>query len=65
MLAACIYNLKKPDFKNVNRSEHGKGSDNKQDVVEVIGNNCYIPTSGFCSVKCNKHLTGKDFRQKT
>ena len=45
------YKLKTLEIKNVNRSEYGKITDYKQDIVEVIGKNCYIPTSGYCFKK--------------
>ena len=47
-----LYKLNTPEFKKVNRSKYGRGTDFKQDIVEYIGNNCYIPTSGNCFIKC-------------
>ena len=44
----------------VNRSQYGRGTDFKQDFVDFIGNNCYIPTSGNCFIECNNYLTRND-----
>ena len=49
-----------PVFNLVNRSRFGKGSDFKRDFVEVIGDNCYIPTSKKCFIKCISFLTGRN-----
>ena len=40
-----LYKLNTLEFKKANRSPYGRGTDFKQDIVEYIGNNCYIPTS--------------------
>ena len=56
-----LYKLNKPEFEKVNKSQYGTGTDFEQDIVECIGNNCYIPTSGNCFIKCIKYLTGKDY----
>ena len=56
-----LYKLNTPEFKKVNRSQYGTGTDFKQDIVEYIGNNCYIPTSGNCFIKCINYFTKKDY----
>ena len=43
-----LYKLNKPDCKKVNRSQDLRGTDFNQDIVEYIGNNCYIPRSANC-----------------
>ena len=58
-----LYKLNTPDFKKVNRSQYGRGTDFKQDIVEYIGNNCYIPTSGNCFIKCIKYFPEKDYTE--
>ena len=59
-----FHNLNTPDFKKVNRSQCGRGTDFKQDIVEYIGNNCYIPTSGKCFIKCINYFTRKDYTEE-
>ena len=59
-----LYKLNTPEFKKINRSQYGRGTDFKQDIVEFIGNNCYIPTSGNCFIKCLKYFTKKDYTQE-
>ena len=59
-----LYKLNTPEFKKVNRSQYGRGTDFKQDIVEYIGNNCYIPTSGNCFIKCINHFLKKDYTEK-
>jgi len=55
-----LYILNTLEFKRVNRSQYGRGTGFKQDIVEYIGNICYTSTSGNCFIKFNNHLTGKD-----
>ena len=59
-----LYKLNTPEFKKVNRSQYGIGTDIKQDIVEYIGNNCYIPTSGNCFIKCINYVTKKDYTEE-
>ena len=58
-----VYKLITTQFARVNRSQYGRGTDFKQDIVEYIGNNCYSPTSGNCFIKCNKYFTKKDYTE--
>ena len=48
----------------MNRSQNGKGTYFKQDIDEYIGNNCYIPTSGNCFIKCINFFTKKDYTEE-
>ena len=50
-----------PQFIKVNRSEYGKDTEFDNDIAELTGNKCYIPTSGNGFKKCNKYLTGRDY----
>ena len=59
-----MYKLNTSEFKKVNRSQYGRGTDFKQDIVEYIGNKCYIPTSGNCFIKCINYFTKKDYREE-
>ena len=48
-------------FKNVKRSAYGKGGTNyMQEIVEYHGQNCYIPTSRMCFIKCINYFTKKN-----
>ena len=58
-----LYELSTPDFIKVNRFQFGSGTEFKKDIVEKIGNNCYIPTSGNCFMECINRLTGKDYTE--
>ena len=64
ILTGWLYKLNTPEFKKVNRSQYGRGTDFKQDIVEYIGNNCYIPTSGNCFIKCINYFTKKDYTEE-
>ena len=33
-------------------------------IIEYRGNNCYIPTKGYCFNKCVKYLTGQYYKQQ-
>ena len=58
-----LYKLNTPEFNRVKRAQIGRGTDFKQYIVEYIGYNCYIPTSGNGFIKCIIHLTGKDYTE--
>ena len=58
-----LYKLDTPEFKKVNRSQYGRGTDFKQDFVEYIGDNCYIPTSGNCFINCINYFTKKEYTE--
>ena len=59
-----VYKINTPKFNKVNRSEYGIGCDFKHKSFEHRGNKCFIPTKGYCFVKCIKFLTGKDFKEQ-
>ena len=59
-----IYKLNTPQFIKVNRSQYGNGCSFDKIIVEYRGNNCYIPTKGYCFVKCINYLTGQDYKQE-
>ena len=56
-----LYELNTLEPNKVNRSQYCRGTNFKQDIVEYTGNNCYIPTSGNCFIKCGNHPTGRDY----
>ena len=58
-----IYKINTPQFIKVNRSQYGNGCDFKHEIIEYQGNNCFIPTKGYCFVKCINYLTGQDYKQ--
>ena len=58
-----LYKLNTPELRKLNRSQYGRGTDFKQDIVEYVGNNCYIPTSGNCFIKCINYFTKKDYTE--
>ena len=47
-----IYKLNTPQFNVVKRRAYGKCSNYMQAIVQNYGQNCYIPTSGTCFIKC-------------
>ena len=59
-----IYKLDTPIFNKVNRSQYGNGCDFKHEIIEYRGNNCFIPSKGYCFVKCINFLTGQDYKQQ-
>ena len=64
IITGWFYKKNTPEFKKINRSQYGRGTDFKQDIVEYIGNNCYIPTSGNCFIKCITSFTKKDYTEE-
>ena len=59
-----IYKLDTSQFNKVNRSQYGNGCDFKHEIIEYRGNKCFIPTKGFCFVKCINFLTGEDYNEQ-
>ena len=53
-----IYKISTPQFNLVNRSQYGNGFSFDKIIVEYRGINCFIPTKGYCFVKCIKYLAG-------
>ena len=58
-----VYNLNTPHFKVVKRSAYGRGNNYMQEIVEYHGQNCYIPTSGMCFIKCINYFSKKDYTE--
>ena len=52
-----IYKINTPQFNKVKRSQYGNGCNFDKIIVEYQGNNCFIPTKGYCFVKCMNFLT--------
>ena len=59
-----VYKLDTPQFNKVNKSQYGNGCDFKHEIIEYRGNNCFIPTKGYCFNTCIKLLTGEDYEQQ-
>ena len=59
-----VYNINTPQFNKVNRSQYGKGTELKQDIVECIGKNCLNPARGNCFIKCKIYCTNKDYTEE-
>ena len=59
-----IYKINTPQFKKVNRSQFGNGCSFDKIIFQYCGNNCFIPTKGYCFVKCMNYLTGQDYKQQ-
>ena len=59
-----VYKLNTLKFNKVNRSQYGNGCSFDKIIVEYRGNNCYIPTKGYCFVKCNNFITGQDYKEQ-
>ena len=59
-----IYKLNTPQFNKNNRSQYGNGCSFDKIIIEYRGNNCYIPTKGYCFVKCLNFLTDRDYKQQ-
>ena len=59
-----IYKISTPQFIKVKKSQYGNGCDFKHEIIEYRGNNCYIPTKGYCFIKCVNFLTSRDYKQQ-
>ena len=45
----------------VNRSEHGRGTNEFNKFSDYKGDNCYTPIGYGCFLKCNTYILKKDF----
>ena len=59
-----ICKLDTPQFNKVNSSHYSNACNFKHEILEYRGNNCFIPTKGYCFVKCNSFLTGQDYKKQ-
>ena len=48
-------------YKKVNRSEHGRGANEFNNILEYKGENCYIPSENGCFLKCFNYIFKKEF----
>ena len=55
-----IHKINRTQFNLVNRSQYGNSCDLKHEIIEYPGDNCFIPTKGYCFLKCINFLTGED-----
>ena len=58
------YKFNTHQFILVIRSQYGNGCDFKHETIEHRVNKCFIPTKGFCFVKCINFLTGEVYKQE-
>ena len=59
-----VYKLNTPQFKVVKRNAYGKCTNYMQEIVEYHGQNCYIPTSRMCFIKCINYSTKIDYTEE-
>ena len=59
-----VYKLNTPQFKVVRWSAYGRGTNYMQEIVEYLGQSCYIPSSGMCFIKCRNYFTKKDHTEE-
>ena len=59
-----VYLLKTLQFKFFERNAYGKGTNYMKGIGEFRGQNCYIPTSGMCFIKCVIDFSKKDYTEE-
>ena len=59
-----IYKINTPQFNKVNRSQYGNACSFDKIFIEYQGKNCFIPTKGYCFIKCINFLTVQDYKQQ-
>ena len=52
-----VYKINTPQFNLVSRSQYGNGCDFKHEIIENRGNDCFIPTKGYCFVESINYLS--------
>ena len=63
IFSGWLYKLNTAEFNKAIRSQYGKTTRFKQEIVVYTGNNCYIPTSGNWFMEKFSYLTGEDYRE--
>ena len=58
-----LYKISSPQFTLVIKGQYGNGCAFKHEFIENRGNNCYIPTKGYCFIKCISYITGEENKQ--
>ena len=59
-----IYKLKTAQFNKANRPQYGNGCCFIHEIIEYRGKKYFIPTKGYCFVKCINFLRGQDYKQQ-
>ena len=59
-----LYKINTPQFNSVNISQYGNGCDFKHEIIEYRGDNCFIPTKGYCFIEGINYLTGEDYKRQ-
>ena len=49
------------NFKRVTRSDHERGANEFNNILEHEVGNCYIPSGIGCFLKCSNYICKKDF----
>ena len=52
------------NFTRVTRSEHGRGANEFNNILEYEGRNCFIPSGNGCFLKCINYIFEKDFSRE-
>ena len=47
-----IYKVNTPQLNKVNQSQYGNECDFEHELIQYRGKNCFIPTKGYCFIKC-------------
>ncbi|ESO98766.1 hypothetical protein LOTGIDRAFT_158712 [Lottia gigantea] len=56
--------FRKNNFKEIKRSKKGRGVTLLKKIKEYIGINCYIPSDGYCFVKCVNNVLNEDYTRE-
>ncbi|ESO86699.1 hypothetical protein LOTGIDRAFT_166974 [Lottia gigantea] len=56
--------FRKNNFRIVKRSKTGRGGNLLKKINEYIGENCYIPSDGYCFIKCVNIFMNKDLTKQ-
>ena len=59
-----VHKLNTTQFNVVKRSAQDKSTNYMKEVVENHVQNCYLPTSVMCFIKCFNYFTKKDYTEE-
>ena len=61
IFSGCFYKTDTPQIKLGKKCQYGNGCNFKHEIIEYRGNNCFLPTKGYCFIKCNNFITDQDY----
>ena len=63
-LMVKVFKTHTPQFSVFKRSNYGNDCDFKHQIIEYRGNNCFIPSNGYCFIKLINYVTNSNYEEQ-